>query len=250
MVVAARPLRRRGRRASGSASPTSSCRRSSGIARPRRDGDRLVHDDVPGNVAAHHGAGGRRRRGRASPRRRTVVELDLDIERSASMPMEGKGVLRPLGRRRRLAARATPRPRPRPACARRVAAKLGLPLDQVEVIAPDVGGGFGVKIVHPWPEEVLVPWAAIRLGREVKWIEDRREHFVAAPTSAASCSRSRSGFDDEGRLLGAGRAVLARQRRLHAVRDHRADHHVDPAARAVQAGRVPGGVPPASTPTR
>jgi CO/xanthine dehydrogenase Mo-binding subunit len=28
--------------------------------------------------------------------------------------------------------------------------------------------------MHPWPEEVLVPWAAIRLGREVKWVEDRR----------------------------------------------------------------------------
>src|ERR671933_169159 len=47
-----------------------------------------------------------------------------------------------------------------------LAAKLGVPVDRVEVVAPDVGGGFGVKIVHPWPEEVLVPWAAMRLGRE------------------------------------------------------------------------------------
>src|SRR6266511_3090219 len=61
-----------------------------------------------------------------------------------------------------------------------LAAKLEVPVDRVEVVAPDVGGGFGVKIVHPWPEEVLVPWAAIRLGREVKWVEDRREHFVSA----------------------------------------------------------------------
>ena len=38
-----------------------------------------------------------------------------------------------------------------------IAAKLELPLAKVEVIAPDVGGGFGVKIVHPWPEEMLVP---------------------------------------------------------------------------------------------
>ena len=82
-----------------------------------------------------------------------------------------------------------------------LAAKLDLPAGQVEVIAPDVGGGFGVKIVHPWPEEVLVPWAAIRLGREVKWTEDRREHFVSsahergqvhesgsASTTRAACS--------------------------------------------------------------
>jgi carbon-monoxide dehydrogenase large subunit len=46
-----------------------------------------------------------------------------------------------------------------------IAAKLELSLDKVEVIAPDVGGGFGVKIVHPWPEELLVPMAAIALGR-------------------------------------------------------------------------------------
>src|SRR5260370_34396072 len=54
-----------------------------------------------------------------------------------------------------------------------IAAKLGLPPGKVEVIAPDVGGGFGVKIVHPWPEEVLVPWAARLLNQEVKWAEDR-----------------------------------------------------------------------------
>ena len=45
-----------------------------------------------------------------------------------------------------------------------IAAKLELSLDKVEVIAPDVGGGFGVKIVHPWPEELLVPMAAIALA--------------------------------------------------------------------------------------
>ncbi len=61
-----------------------------------------------------------------------------------------------------------------------VAAKLGMPLAKVECIAPDVGGGFGVKIMHPWPEEVLVPWAARNLGREVKWTEDRREHFISS----------------------------------------------------------------------
>ena len=61
-----------------------------------------------------------------------------------------------------------------------VAAKLGMPLAKVECIAPDVGGGFGVKIKHPWPEEVLVPWAAKTLGTEVKWVEDRREHFVSS----------------------------------------------------------------------
>ena len=57
---------------------------------------------------------------------------------------------------------------------------FGLPEFKVEVVAPDVGGGFGTKIMLFYPEEILVPYAAMRLGRPVKWTEDRREHFVSA----------------------------------------------------------------------
>ncbi|MBO0776759.1 MAG: molybdopterin-dependent oxidoreductase, partial [Actinobacteria bacterium] len=67
---------------------------------------------------------------------------------------------------------------------------------------PDVGGGFGVKIVHPWPEEVLVPWAARLLGQPVKYTEDRREHFIASAHERGQCHHVRAGFDGEGRLLG------------------------------------------------
>jgi CO/xanthine dehydrogenase Mo-binding subunit len=59
-----------------------------------------------------------------------------------------------------------------------------------------------VKIMHPWPEEVLVPWAAIRLGREVKYVEDRREHFISSAHERAQEHTVRVGFDDEGRILG------------------------------------------------
>jgi aerobic carbon-monoxide dehydrogenase large subunit len=87
-----------------------------------------------------------------------------------------------------------------------VAAKLALPLSRVHAIAPDVGGGFGVKIVHPWPEEVLVPWAARRLAAaglsdQVKWVEDRREHFVSSAHERGQQQHVKVGFDDDGRLL-------------------------------------------------
>ena len=58
-------------------------------------------------------------------------------------------------------------------------------------------------------------------------------------TSAGSSSEVTVGFDDEGRLLALDVQVLARQRRLHALRHHRPDHHLDPAARPLQAGRLP-----------
>ncbi len=83
-----------------------------------------------------------------------------------------------------------------------VAAKLGLDLGRVDVITPDVGGGFGVKINHPWPEELLVPLAAIRLGRPVKFTEDRREHFVSSAHERGQVHHVEVGFDDEGRILG------------------------------------------------
>ena len=91
-----------------------------------------------------------------------VLELDLTIERSASSPLEGRGVLARWdteSKRLRIWTSTQTSTGVRAA----VAAKLDLALADVDVITPDVGGGFGVKIVHPWPEEVLVPWAARQL---------------------------------------------------------------------------------------
>jgi aerobic carbon-monoxide dehydrogenase large subunit len=160
----------------------------------------LVHDDVPGNVAARmvQEFGDARAAVDAAPH---ALELDLDVERSASTPLEGKGVYArwdadDSSLRVYTSTQASTSVRAA------IAAKLELPPDRVEVVAPDVGGGFGVKIVHPWPEEVLVPWAAIRLGREVKWTEDRREHFVSSAHERGQLQHIRVGFDDDGRVLG------------------------------------------------
>ena len=165
-----------------------------------REARHAVHADVPDNVAAHllQEVGDARAAIAAAPH---TLELDLEIERSASMPMEGKGVYA-----RWDAADASLRVYSSTQTSTSVrfalAAKLNIPVDRVEVIAPDVGGGFGVKIVHPWPEEVLVPWAAIRLDREVKWSEDRREHFVSSAHERGQQQKIRVGFDDDGRILG------------------------------------------------
>lgn len=60
-----------------------------------------------------------------------------------------------------------------------IAEMLGLAVDKVRVIVPDVGGGFGAKFMV-YPEEIVVAALAVDLGCAVKWIEDRREHFVSA----------------------------------------------------------------------
>ncbi|MQA82863.1 MAG: molybdopterin-dependent oxidoreductase [Streptosporangiales bacterium] len=169
-----------------------------------RTADRLVHADVDDNVAGHllQENGDVDAALADAPH---VLDLSLEIERSASMPLEGKGVyarwdVTEQSLRIYTSTQASTSVRAA------VAAKLCLPLSQVHCVAPDVGGGFGVKIVHPWPEEVLVPWAARKLGElgyraEVKWAEDRREHFVSSAHERGQLQDIQVGFDDDGRIL-------------------------------------------------
>jgi carbon-monoxide dehydrogenase large subunit len=165
-----------------------------------RQAEHLVHADVPGNVAANfvQTVGDAPA---AIARAPHTLELDLSIERSAATPMEGRGVLAhwdTASHRMRLWTSTQTSTGVRAA----VAAKLELALVDVEVITPDVGGGFGVKIMHPWPEEVLVPWAARLLGQPVKFVEDRREHFISSAHERGQLQHIRVGFDDDGVLLG------------------------------------------------
>ncbi|NIJ13180.1 carbon-monoxide dehydrogenase large subunit [Saccharomonospora amisosensis] len=165
-----------------------------------RAAEHLVHPDVPGNVAARmeQSVGDAGAAIEAAPHRLT---LELDIERSASMPLEGRGtVARWDTDARRLQVWSSTQTSTGVRAA--VAAKLGLDLAQVDVITPDVGGGFGVKILHPWPEELLVPMAAMALGQPVKFTEDRREHFISSAHERGQHHEVEVGFDDEGRLRG------------------------------------------------
>jgi aerobic carbon-monoxide dehydrogenase large subunit len=83
-----------------------------------------------------------------------------------------------------------------------LAALLGLSERQVRVIAPFVGGGFGPKMMMFYPEEVLIPWAAMQLNRPVKWIEDRLEHFVATTHERSQIHDTEIAFSSNGHILG------------------------------------------------
>ncbi|HVB62172.1 MAG TPA: molybdopterin cofactor-binding domain-containing protein, partial [Ktedonobacteraceae bacterium] len=82
-----------------------------------------------------------------------------------------------------------------------LAAIFHLPEHKVRVIAPHVGGGFGTKIMLFYPEEILTPFAAMQLGRPVKWIEDRRENFISANQERGQLHDVEYAFDDQGILL-------------------------------------------------
>ena len=83
---------------------------------------------------------------------------------------------------------------------RTLAGMLGLDEVLIHFVETDVGGGFGSRGEF-YPEDFLIPWVARRLGRPVKWIEDRREHFLAINHSREQRWSVAMGVDDEGRLL-------------------------------------------------
>ncbi|MGD0430797.1 MAG: xanthine dehydrogenase family protein molybdopterin-binding subunit [Acetobacteraceae bacterium] len=83
---------------------------------------------------------------------------------------------------------------------REAAGLLAMPEARIRCIAPDVGGGFGGK-GHVYPEDMLVTFLARKLGRPVRWIEDRREHFMSATHSRDQVHDVEVGFDDDGRIL-------------------------------------------------
>ena len=83
---------------------------------------------------------------------------------------------------------------------REVAAILGLPEARVRCLALDVGGGFGLK-GHVYPEDLVIPFLARRLGRPVRWIEDRHEHLQCSAHSRDQLHEIEVGYDDDGHIL-------------------------------------------------
>lgn len=78
---------------------------------------------------------------------------------------------------------------------------LGLDDNQVRVIAPDVGGGFGAKFCV-YPEEIAMAAATRLLNRPIKWVEDRREHFLAAIQEKDQFWDLEVAYDADGHILG------------------------------------------------
>lgn len=163
------------------------------------DNEMLVHGDVRNNVAASivHVKGDPTAVFDEAPH---VVSRKLWIERSAAMPIETRGVAAQLDSAGERLTVYDSTQWPTSVCSG-LAAFLGIPEHNVNVVAPDIGGGFGVKIAYWYPEEVLVPFAAINLKRAVKWVEDRREHFVASNHERGQIHEARLAVDDEGKIL-------------------------------------------------
>src|SRR5688500_284488 len=157
-----------------------------------------VHDDWPGSVCSTTTSGcGDAAAGFAGAD--VVVEGRFKYSRVAGVPIEGRGVI---------AAPDTSGPgvtvwtstQVPYAVRSAVAGVLAMSEKHVRVLAPDVGGGFGVK-GHVYPEDILVPAVARHVGKPVKWIETRREHLLTSAPDRDQEHHARLGVRADGTIV-------------------------------------------------
>ena len=135
----------------------------------------------------------------AIARAHKVIALDLTVGRHSGVPIETRGAIGRYDAARDLlelhgAAKVPHRIRDL------LALMLRRAPSSIHVHESHVGGGFGVR-GELYPEDVLVCVAAMRLGRPIKWLEDRREHFICANHSRQQRHRVRAGVDADGVIL-------------------------------------------------
>jgi len=128
-----------------------------------------------------------------------VVELELTVGRHSGVPIETRGAIGRYDASRDMlelhgAAKVPHRNR------ELLARMLKRSPSAISVFESHVGGGFGIR-GEIYPEDVLVCVAAMRLGRPVKWIEDRREHLICANHSRQQKHRIKAAVDAEGQIL-------------------------------------------------
>ncbi|HZQ03568.1 MAG TPA: xanthine dehydrogenase family protein molybdopterin-binding subunit [Gaiellaceae bacterium] len=128
-----------------------------------------------------------------------VVEERLAVQRHAAVPLEPRGLVANLDESGVVTVLGAAKI---PHVNRRILAQLlGWPEARVRLVELHVGGGFGARGEF-YPEDFLVPYCAVRLGRPVSWIEDRAEHLRACNHSREQVHELALALDGNGRFLG------------------------------------------------
>ena len=128
---------------------------------------------------------------------RRVVSGRFSMHRHAGVPIETRGCVAEYRDGRLTLYTGTQSPH-----ITRTTLSYVLPLHErdIHVVAPDVGGSFGVK-THIYPEEVLVSWLAMKLGRPVRWIEDRGEHLLASCHAREQTMELEAAVEEDGTIV-------------------------------------------------
>lgn len=166
-------------------------------AAARAPGAPALHASAPGNLAFTFRVGAPEAVAAGFAAAARTVTLDLVNPRLIVCPAEPRGAIAEAadGRLRLTVSGASVH-----AIRDTLAGIFGLPAAAVHVLAPEVGGGFGVKNAT-YPEYVALLWAARRFGRRLKWIAGRAEDFVSTAQGRDSRTTARLALDANGRFL-------------------------------------------------
>jgi carbon-monoxide dehydrogenase large subunit len=165
----------------------------------------LLWDEVPGNLSFRFRKGDPDAVRAAMENAAHVVQLDLINNRLIIAPTETRAAI---GRFERGKFHLFVSAASVHAIRDQLAGVFCVPADRMLVSAPDVGGGFGIKNAL-YPEWVMLLWIARKLGRPVKWVEDRAEDFISTAQGRDNRTTARLGLDADGRFLALDVATIA-----------------------------------------
>jgi carbon-monoxide dehydrogenase large subunit len=157
-----------------------------------------VHDAVPGNLVLDYESGDEAASKAAFASAARVVELEVELSRVVGNPMEPRACLAAFVSDQYHLYACT---QGAAIMRNQLSAVLGVPPEQIRVIAEEVGGGFGVRF-NIYPEYCAALFAAKKLGRPVKWTGTRSEVFLADEQAREVRSRGALALDAQGKILG------------------------------------------------
>ncbi|HMN60308.1 MAG TPA: xanthine dehydrogenase family protein molybdopterin-binding subunit, partial [Anaerolinea sp.] len=160
----------------------------------------LVHEDLESNLAAHV-TQERGNYAEAAAKADVVIKRKILVDRGAGAAMENRGIIVDWNARSQEMTIWATTQAPIP-LRNSIAGRLGLFESQVRVITPYIGGGFGPKIMTSQADDVLLPIIAMWLNRPIKWLEDRRENFLATTSERDQVHYAEIALTKEGIILG------------------------------------------------
>ncbi|MHB0966263.1 MAG: molybdopterin cofactor-binding domain-containing protein [Bellilinea sp.] len=163
-------------------------------------GATLVHEDLPSNEAAHV-VQERGNYAEAAKKADVIIKKKIYVDRVAAAALENRGIVINWDEKAQMMTIWCGTQSPI-TLRNATASRMGLFENQVRVITPFTGGGFGPKINTSMPDDVLLTELAVRLNRPIKWYEDRRENFLATTSERDQVHYAEIALTKEGKFLG------------------------------------------------
>ncbi|SKA11900.1 carbon-monoxide dehydrogenase large subunit [Enhydrobacter aerosaccus] len=180
----------------------------SGVLEALRPGAPMLFDDVPGNLCCDWELGDAVATKQAFAKAAHVAHVSLVNNRLVGNPMEPRAAVAEYEPTTGQYTLWTTSQFPHVVRLLMGSAVLSIPQHKLRVVAPDVGGGFGVKQFH-YAEEAVVTWAAAKVGRPVKWVCERSEGFISDAHGRDHVTEAELALDETGKFLGIRVKTLA-----------------------------------------